>query len=327
MSREVAGYRPALHFLSDMLYFMCPLFSFSSLVHHVVQHYRDRVGVQVEHMMFWLGLNIRHDIRASQLALQNAGIPATSIRIINASNSSAGIIRSWSAMLNAHILELPVGAYFIKADVDEFFTYPCYMESLIRRMQHQNKPLNFCAQMQDGTAANGKLQKIQESPDVLQQFPGRCYIRQCMRGMMRLPVKTHKTILFKVHYACNGASKHVHEAASGTCTRAFRLIAGHDLATDPDMLHLPANGCTYLGDFVHTTFTTEALRAYENMLALVTPHDSYLAKQYRTQVNFMYKYLPNTTEDVRRNKCCAIAHRTLLPHDTAPYVNGTCASR
>lgn len=118
--------RCSLHWLRESLY----LFSFLSssgsalMLRHFTSHYFGALGVKPLHARFVVleqhGGGGLADVLS--LLLDEAHVPAANVRALrNVSYSDALKIDQ----VNEYILGLPMDAWLIFADSDEFFTYPC----------------------------------------------------------------------------------------------------------------------------------------------------------------------------------------------------------
>ena len=140
-------------------------------------------------------------------------------------------------MVNAWLQTLPEVAWAIFADHDEFFSFSCHVESLIRQQHHSR----FCASMTDRLAASGAIEPLRATPDISVQYPKACQLRQLLSKEGHGSFYTSKVALFRVW--------------SGGHARSFR--SAHNLAGTT------AASCSPGASLAHYTLTTSSKRLVE----------------------------------------------------------------
>ena len=179
--------QPRLHEVADQLY----LFSFilpvdSVMMSHWLRHYHS-LGVRPSHT----NVAIRVDpgtseesqqgaaLKTTLLTLHSAGVPRTNVQVLYAEPSDE-LKRS---SINALMDSVPKDSWFIYADSDELFDYPCNISP------HDLKKVPCMAGMMwDQLANNGNISEAQLSPSLHEQFPLVCRIRSTAVPKMN-PVK------------------------------------------------------------------------------------------------------------------------------------------
>eukprot|EP00966_Prymnesium_polylepis_P267590 6181794-Prymnesium_polylepis.1 len=144
----------SLRFLNDLLYavtYVSP--SDALLFEHWLRHYRDTVGVRLDKFAIFVDAS-RNESVADAFARTAIHVPSTQITLVRQAFSNQLLMRT----INGFVSSLPLSAYVIWADADEFFTYPCNMAEQLA--QHDI----FCADMQDRLARNGTLVPLAAHP-------------------------------------------------------------------------------------------------------------------------------------------------------------------
>ena len=178
---------PQLRFLADRLF----LFSFiladdADMLWHWLRHYHG-LGVRPTHT--YVAVRARHSATEEQLqatlqALAAGGVPQQNLRVVRAPPSDSLKLE----LINQRIAALPAGSWFVYADVDELFDYPCSLEVFTRRS------VCLLGVMWDQLAADGNITELAGAPDLSLQFPLQCRVRTTLARHMN----PHKVILHRV---------------------------------------------------------------------------------------------------------------------------------
>lgn len=139
---------------------------------HFLRHYLETLGVMPGNMHLFVpfGTDVA---RVSRLVPQG-----TDVRVIARNDTRHSVEQR-----NEFIRELPVGAWIMTPEPDEFYHFPCRqikhfnVEHLVKRGYDV-----FCGGMEDMVPANGLLAPMLPSPDLQEQFPRRCRIRTVIKG-------------------------------------------------------------------------------------------------------------------------------------------------
>ena len=163
------------------------LFSFvlssdALLLRHWLRHYHG-LGVRPDHTHIAIRVDESQPAPNEVLrTLDDGGVPKSHVRVIRSPPSDALKVD----LINSLVNSLPrKRSWFIYADVDELFDYPC----------GQNLRQHPCVagSMWDQMAANGNISEMREAPDLAQQYPLQCRVRQRVARM-----KFTKNILVNV---------------------------------------------------------------------------------------------------------------------------------
>ena len=190
---------------------------------------------------------------------------------------------------NTILSSLPLAAWAIVADVDEFFEYPCTIHRTIRKQNRARQPLPghvFCARMTDRLAASGRIEAMRPAPPSLAaQYPISCTARQELgssrRGHGNFGAGTRKVVLFRVR---------VHTSAPPRL-----MLSPHYVSHNISHRRPPMPRCDWIGDFAHYTLT---LQQYERLNRKLNGSDAgwasnlHLARQYQNLRRWMRKRLP-----------------------------------
>ena len=231
------GCQPALQFLAAQLH----LFSFilsddSVMLGHFLSHYH-RLGVRPSHTH--VAIRMRRSggvgpLEATRAALRHANVPDANVRVLHTAPSDELKIR----LINERIDAVPASSWFVYADVDELFDYPCELQGAVARSK-----ACFAGAMWDQLASTGGVTTmLAGAPDVTEQYPLQCRIRATAVPHLQ----TTKVIL---HRVLSGTNK---TATSGTRTyfRTTHAISGATPA---------ATRCAVRGLVRHYTMTTRQL--------------------------------------------------------------------
>ena len=201
-----AMHRSRLFEISHKLY----LFSFllakdGLMLGHWLRHYHQ-LGVLPMHTSIAVRLEpgeseaAMHDVMH---ALHQAGVPLSHVRVLSAPPSDTLKVRT----INEAIASLPSDSWFIYADVDEHFVYPCWIAP--KRC--------MLGVMVDQLANDGNISVATEVPSLADQYPLQCRIRKYLQ-----PKSNYlKTILFSVRQGATGklrAFRNTHNLANSSCT-------------------------------------------------------------------------------------------------------------
>ena len=181
--------RPRLYEVADRLY----LFSFllpvdSLMLGHWLQHYHG-LGVWPNHTHLAVRMDPGRDqedrLRATMSVLRRAGVPRGNVRVVSSPPSDDLKI----SMTNEVMQSVPKDSWFIYADADELFDYPCNLSP-----SRLNRHRCMLGAMVDQVAENGNITEARESPSLHEQFP-----RQCRVRMMLVPhLQQYKVIITTV---------------------------------------------------------------------------------------------------------------------------------
>ena len=173
-------------------------------------------------------------------ALTQAGVPADRVRVI--SSAYTDVLRMDA--VNAFLATLPMSAWLIFADADEFFSYPCNLASRLAyaHVHPRGGEVMLCAHMVDRMAANGAFPALEAWPDISQQYPFECQLRGALNQFVGSPrngyFQTSKLILHRVR-------------TSEGRLRYFR--------TPHALVNMTTRYCPHVGDFAHYTLTRNAV--------------------------------------------------------------------
>ena len=237
------GCSPVLKFLAARLH----LFSFilsddSIMLSHFLRHYH-RLGVSASHTR--VAIRARRSGNPAALndtlsALDRAGVPRDNVRVVHSAPSDALKIQ----LMNEQIKSLALDDWFIYADVDELFDYPCELHGAIER----NK-FCFAGLMWDQMAANGRITEMRATPDVGLQYPLQCRIRATLGRHL----KTTKVILHRVSTLKVSATENFTSTAWDGNRTYFRTT--HDIKGPT----FAASRCAVRGIVRHFTMTSQQL--------------------------------------------------------------------
>ena len=132
----------SLRFLNESLFavtYVSP--SDALLFDHWLRHYRVIVGVRLDRFRIFVDVSRNESVAETfaRTAVQELDIPSTQITLVRQAFSMQLLMRT----INGFVSSLPLSAYVIWADADEFFTYPCNMAEQLA--QHDI----FCADMRN----------------------------------------------------------------------------------------------------------------------------------------------------------------------------------
>lgn len=217
---------PVLSFMAQRLF----LFSFilsddAMMLAHFLRHY---IGLGVSPMHVGLAVRVREgsdpaSLQATLSTLRAAAVPRKHVRVIRHPPSDTLKLQ----LVNEHLLSLPSDAWAIYADVDELFDYPCDLRRHVngnagktntavragrsyepaRRSVAHGSPTRgatftafrtqacMTGTMCDQMAANGDMAVLQPWPDVAQQYPLACRVRQ---RVFQNHMVYYKTVLHRV---------------------------------------------------------------------------------------------------------------------------------
>lgn len=178
--------QPRIAELTNELYLFTFILTGDGLMlRHWLQHYH-RLGVRPNQTS--LAIRLERGETASDAAeilsvLAAKGVPHANVRMISEAPSDHLKV----ATINKAIDLLPPKSYFIYADVDEHFDYPC-------QRPRESIPGCMLGVMIDQLAGNGNISRARETPTLEQQYPLQCRIRS------RLNVRSNylKTIIFNI---------------------------------------------------------------------------------------------------------------------------------
>ena len=218
---------PILKFLAPQLFLSSYLLSTDALqLRHFLAHY-SASGIQLNHVSLTIRL-LRLSRGTSKLipfgshsslnetleVARTSGVPQQNIRIATEPASDARKL----ALINEQLARLSPRAWFIYADVDELFDYPCNLRELTAARSA------VAGKMCDQLAIGAGMPKLRYEPDIALQFPIQCHIRQRLFGNS---MQHSKTILQRAR------------ARSGNRSEAVRFVTTHR-TTDRDSLAPPA---------------------------------------------------------------------------------------
>ena len=209
------------------MYALCPLCAWTdsiylwsllsaksyALVPHWLKHYRTlgvKLSTNVELMIEGHGEDLRHVINyLNRENVQNYNVygNVSDARLVVGGVRAQGLAASLRAGVNAFIARLPVDAWLIWCDVDEFFTWPHNITALIQSSNY----MAVCGRMQDRVAADWTLASVQSENDLSQQFPICTRMRRDLLGglaikitLIRAYIDGTATQFVTAHTATNG---------------------------------------------------------------------------------------------------------------------------
>ena len=230
--------RPALQFLAQRLHLFSFILSDDSLMlGHFLRHYH-RLGVWPAHTRIAVRARRHHGgahaLNATLRVLRRARVPEANVRILHTAPSDTLKIR----LMNEQIDSLPIDSWFVYADVDELFDYPCELQGAVLR----NK-VCFAGAMLDQLAADGRIgEMMPNAPPLAVQYPLQCRIRSTIVPHLQ----TSKVILHRV--GVRNATQRMH-------FRTTHMLSGGDNSVDA----WRASRCAVRGIVRHYTMTTRQL--------------------------------------------------------------------
>ena len=198
------------------------LFSFisdnqSAMLNHFLNHYKN-VGVSTQHMHFVIHNNSGNTDKIFKIFKHH--------HILNIDVLNDAVFDDVVKMqhVNKFMLKLPMEAWLINPDIDEFFfSAPC---PDIREQLEKN--LFLCGVMQDRLSHTGNITKLNDYPDISSQYPIKCNVRQYMKKF-----KVSKVMIVKP-------------------SRKFQFKNPHSLNT--------TKSCKRIGKFAHYTMTLQQMQ-------------------------------------------------------------------
>jgi hypothetical protein len=201
---EAAMDNCTLHFLSQRLYLSTFLVaSDTTELWHWLNHYIHVLGARPENAVvfirhggtFWSGAD-------SQLAetLATARAFGVGARVIDAPPSDL----TRFTLINEHIRQVAAanpGAWYVYADVDELFAFPCTTEAAVAAAESPSRdpsrheqlhPSCFTSTMCDMLAADGAVRPLGLETPINEQYPVGCRLRQLVGRL-----NVHKITLFR----------------------------------------------------------------------------------------------------------------------------------
>lgn len=125
-----------------------------------------------------------------------------------------GLAASLRAGVNAFIARLPIDAWLIWCDIDEFFTWPHNITALIQSSNY----MAVCGRMQDRVAADWTLAPVQPNKDLSEQFPICTRMRRDLLGGLAIKITLIRAYLDGI------ATKFV---TAHTATNGMRTFGGY----------------------------------------------------------------------------------------------------
>ena len=176
----------SLRFLGDSMHVISfAYYRQSLLAEHWQHHYHVRLGVPRSNLRIFVHLGGMSDSGSDSIATAEDNLRAF-VRMFRGSNltvhNHSFTDKRKINMVNSHIASLPLRAWVVNADVDEFFTYPCDLPA--RLVEHDS----WCAFMQDQLAASGRIEPVRRADDVdiFDQFPVPCFVRSHLRTSIQV---------------------------------------------------------------------------------------------------------------------------------------------
>ena len=252
-----------LHFMRERLY----LYSWFAATEHVLlshwlRHYIVGLGVLPNHTSIllhagdgWLAASASANgansairqrtaehVESSRAVLVHFGVSSTRVDHERYMDSRR------YADIRAHLMTLPIDAWAIYADSDEFFSFPCRMPKILPFSEY------YCGFMMDRLAADGTFPPLRAHPDISVQYSQHCALRQQYN---KLPAAkrqgfmftTHKTALFRVRRSSDGALRYLRNS--------------HSLSIDGAAFNMTGGTCPIIGPFAHYTLSASAVEALE----------------------------------------------------------------
>ena len=217
--------QPKLTEVNSSLYLFSLLLPVDSLMlRHWLRHYHG-LGVRPNHTFIAIRLDPGRlqdaALNATLSTLRAAGVPIANVRTLHSPPSDDLKKNEMNAMMRS----LPKDSWFIYADVDELFDYPCNINKM-----NLEKFKCIYGVMWDQAAANGNISEAQESSSLMEQFPFQCRLRSHL---------TPRLMIAKTIIVTTGGSRFV--------KRSFRST------------HATDSGCTQLGIVRHYSLTGQQL--------------------------------------------------------------------
>ena len=185
--------QPNLAQAADRLYlfgFVLPVDSL--MLRHWLRHYHS-LGVRPNQTSMAIrvdeGTNHQPALDATLHVLDSMGVPRENIEILRAAPSDDLKIASINKAMDA----APIDSFFIYADVDELFDYPCNISP-----HNLAKYKCMTGLMVDQMASNGNISDALESPSLVDQFPMQCKVRFYLQP---------RSIFYKTIIVTTGGSK------------------------------------------------------------------------------------------------------------------------
>ena len=238
---------PILKFLAPRLFLSSYLLSSDAIqLRHFLAHY-NKLGIRLNHVSLTIRL-LRLSRFTSKLiplgshsslnetleVARAAGVPEQNVRI---ATEPASDVRKL-AIINEHLARLAPNDWFIYADIDELFDYPCDLREITAVRS------SVAGKMCDQMAIGAGIPMLRDEPDIALQFPIQCHIRQRLFGNSMV---YSKTILQRAR------------ARRGNKSEAVRFATTHR-TTDRDSL-APPTGVVKHYSMTGQQMTGNALKA------------------------------------------------------------------
>lgn len=176
--------------------------------------------------------------------------------------------------LNAWLKSLPLNAWAINADDDEFFEYPCNLQESIKKGEGL-----FWGHMEDRVGSNFSFPVLKEDPSIHEQYPVSC---TDLRQTTGDDSATSKYMLFKVHD--KGQVRQFKSSHSLVMLQGAR--SSSQALVQTEMFKLGQD----IGGFPHYMFTgLEFLQKFHYKAALykkASPQQSKVLEGYKELMNF-----------------------------------------
>lgn len=249
-----------LAFLANKLYLfsMAPTHDYV-LMRHFLNHYKD-LGVKL-HKHAHIVLHVTEDdsFRKMQGVLKEFNMwNYHNFEVVDYYHADIK-----KEKINAWLHTLPMSAWAIYADDDEFFEYPCHLQDHIKKGEGL-----FWGHMEDRVGPNMTFPDLKQNPSIHEQYPVSCHD---LRHAVADKASTTKYMLFKVHD--NGKVRQFKSSHSLAMLQGSRTMS--EALVQTDMFKLGQD----IGGFPHYMFTGLGfLRKYQ-----------YKAAMYRTDTNVQNK--------------------------------------
>lgn len=276
----------------------------SVMLSHWLQHYIDGLGVEWNRLTFFLHIGSATAAkRARTLAALQGRSPDMRQQVVEVLDEPYTDVLKLIT-INRWLRTLPMDAWAIYADSDEFFSFPCEFGGAERHppavpwhlQRSKFPPFVFCASMADRLAVDGTIAALQPTPDISVQYPFECHLRQRLSSNERAGrFMTSKTVLFKVY------------PDASSVARQFR--------NPHSLVNGSAAHCQPMGMYAHYTLTREAMDGVRRKYRVQLREAARLngSQPNTTWVHVAENYIGMAPADV--SIVCSLHH---APHQPCP---------
>ena len=275
------------------------LFSFllpgdALMLRHWLQHYYS-LGVRANHTSVAIrldkGIDQSADLAKTLAVLKSFGVLQTSVRLLTSPPSDDLKISA----INSAMDSVPKDDFFIYADVDEHFDYPCHIN-----LGNIHKYKCMVGKMIDQVASNGNMSIARESPWLVDQFPMQCNVRTHAMGPR---LNLYKTIITTVgggiYPRRRFRSTHT---PNGSCTATGAVrhysMTGQQMANNAERKSIvPRNSFTVSTAAEGRKSTFSVAVNYANATCGMTDQRTGICLDYRNLHTFMEKQVQRFTKN------------------------------